>query len=1159
MVNRTLVLSISILVLAVACGDGQAPDSIWRADGAAGPRVRFDLFADQLPEVPLPNDVATWPDPTSITGRRVNASKVAPTGMERRARSRFDELTGWGTYTAISVQFDAPIDVPALVDTFRDARGRSDFDFADDAVYVVDLENGVPTPLDVCDGNFPLVHEDPNRFYANDPRGTTSNIIFETAEEDLNQNGALDPGEDTDYDGVLDHPNVIDWNGDGTLDADRELATCYEFETNTLLVRPLIPLREEHEYAVVLTRRLRGLDGAPTQPPASFPFRHHVEQTDRMDILSDRIMERPNLYGALRMDPAHPADTEVAFAWTFTTQTTTRELRDAREGLYGRGPFAELENAVENEVRLLEAVGEGPGTQEENCPADRSNPYVVKVEQIIEVLRDRGPEVFDVSPEVMNRLMDSFRFIDHIAVAQYQTPFLVAQDKWHDTVESAWHVNSRTGDVGTIGMDTVNVWIVVPKPLAEGYEQPYPVALYGHGYTGPALEVLGFAGNLAKFGIASIGVQSVGHGMGMDALTEDLATALFDVGCAYPLGQNVFGRDDDPSFEPDRSRDLNNDGMKDSGREFWTGYTFHTRDVVRQTVLDWMQLVRILRSYDGREGPQDLDDDGANDIAGDFDLDGTPDIGGDVDYYAWGQSLGGIESMIAGSAEPAFTAATPVAGSAGLVDVGVRSTQGGVKEAVILRVMGPLVLGFPPSVDADGDGTLDRREDLNGDGEIGEGERDFDGDDNADVQEGPYPPPADREDPEDEPECVDMDNDENTYEVSRCPVGQSSLRFIVPDLNSTADIEFGCTENLSPGNVVVIHNPNGEVRCAEVSRDDPATEGVDESGRLRIGMPADIGDVLVIDIYEPGAVPDFGSCRLADDATHVESISSFGVKGCFYGEMFFPGDALVSLAEGLGLRRGTPNIRRFLMLAQLALEPGDPVSWARAYNLEPPEYDDPEEGPTNLMDIGTIGDMNVPINTSVAFGRAAGLVPFIASTSTWDPEHPDSLGPDAFPEELAAYLSTSEFEDIYDGRTQNQLLLDTFVTEGLERLERYPSETPPGTLFDIDDYDEDTDDYEAPRLMDQGRPPLRLNRDTVPGDPRVGRSAQIFPYIDADGEHGFYLSNLENEFDIDLYCINLIGRYYQSGGTDILFESDPDGHTCLEDDTCEFIPDVPTD
>ena len=41
-----------------------------------------------------------------------------------------------------------------------------------------------------------------------------------------------------------------------------------------------------------------------------------------------------------------------------------------------------------------------------------------------------------------------------------------------------------------------------------------------------------------------------------------------------------------------RARDLNADGFPDPGGDFWTANTFHTRDVVRQSTIDYMQVIR---------------------------------------------------------------------------------------------------------------------------------------------------------------------------------------------------------------------------------------------------------------------------------------------------------------------------------------------------------------------------------------------------------------------------------------------------------------------------------------------------------------------------------------------------------------------------------------
>src|SRR5690606_23378099 len=83
-------------------------------------------------------------------------------------------------------------------------------------------------------------------------------------------------------------------------------------------------------------------------------------------------------------------------------------------------------------------------------------------------------------------------------------------------------------------------------------------------------------------------------------------------------------------------------------------------------------------------------------IAGDFDGDGKVDIGGrDTHYYVWGQSLGGFVSALALAVEPCAFAGAPGSAGAGLLDVAMRTTLGGVVDPVWLRLMGPLVVALP--------------------------------------------------------------------------------------------------------------------------------------------------------------------------------------------------------------------------------------------------------------------------------------------------------------------------------------------------------------------------------------------------------------------------------------------------------------------------------
>ena len=85
----------------------QAPQGLRKTPAGNGPVVRFDVFHKPLPDIPMPNDIATWPDPSSRTGLRLNPSVIAPTSIEHVARKKYGELEGWATYGWLSVAFDS--------------------------------------------------------------------------------------------------------------------------------------------------------------------------------------------------------------------------------------------------------------------------------------------------------------------------------------------------------------------------------------------------------------------------------------------------------------------------------------------------------------------------------------------------------------------------------------------------------------------------------------------------------------------------------------------------------------------------------------------------------------------------------------------------------------------------------------------------------------------------------------------------------------------------------------------------------------------------------------------------------------------------------------------------------------------------------------------
>ena len=391
------------LTLSLFACQGGPPEGLAPATAEPGaPVVVFNLMAKPLPEIPLPNDLATRLDPDEpYTGRRVNVSLDAPTKVEREVRRRLSLSNGFGIYMPITVSFTKPLSLKVLKE-----RHRSNVEFDDDAVFVIDVTPGSPTYLepvllDMGRGNFPLTLRDFDMFFMNDPRSTSTNMLFETVGEDVNGSGLMDPGEDTDFDGVLDLPNV---HPEGADPVDN-LLTFYETETDTLIMRPVVPLRQETTYAVVLTRRLVDDDEIPVASP--FPYINHVHQNDALAPLEKAL--KKHKWG-LTLD-------DVAFAWTFTTQSVTRELEALREGLNGRGSFGWLAPHYPASGVVLHRIS-GAGSQ----PA-----FLARLGEFVDTLLPIAEAAVD-DPQAAQALVEDLKHIDYLVAGRFRSPYFL-EDK----------------------------------------------------------------------------------------------------------------------------------------------------------------------------------------------------------------------------------------------------------------------------------------------------------------------------------------------------------------------------------------------------------------------------------------------------------------------------------------------------------------------------------------------------------------------------------------------------------------------------------------------------------------------------------------------------------------------------------------------------------
>jgi len=1137
-----------------ACAVDHAPEGAKRTPAGNGPAIVFDTLRRPLPEIPQPNDIATFADPTSRTGRRLNVSLASSTRFETVAREGFDSMEGWGTFAPITVAFahdPATAEIDPAIDIDDVAARTRDYDPADDPFYVIDLMTGIPVPLDLGKGNFPLALVDRDKYWPNDPRQTEDTLMFETFEEGAGiPQSAYRPSLDTDFDGVLDHPNVLRKGSPGRATRIEDVIDWYERQTDTLILRPVVPLEEKREYAVVLTDRLHGPDGAPVRSP--FEFIHHAQQTRGAERVRDILADgsKRSWFG----DVAGTGLDHVAFVWTFTTQPVYEDMRILRDGLHGYGPFARLSTEFPPDAQAaralgtaLEEVDEPPGAVDANpkCAPHKSTPFAVKVADTRDAMKQLLQRALGLDGEELRRLLESLDNVDHLVIGSYESPYFLGDPK-NEQPDGKFDLDFTKG-TGRVQRDTVQFWLSVPKNKGSA-KQPFPVTVWAHGTTLHADEIIARAGYFARQGQAMFGINMPGHGLYLDAGLEAVANVVFRTECLSPWVK-ALGRG--------RQQDLNGDGTPDSGGLLWSAHVFHSRDNIRQAVIDELQATRVLRAWDGtRRSTQDYNGDGNPDLAGDFDGDGVPDVGGPVvPITTSGNSFGGVLAMVHGALDPNVVAAASISGGGGLMDIATRSSL--VPDSVMQQVMSPLLVALPTAA-------VDKK---------------------------------------------------NGVLQTKCAEGQRSVRLVVNDLTISREIEVACLSaaELDPGKTVVLENlRNHERRCARTGAEGrfriPIPANTGDRLDIQIYNAAD-----AVDSYKGcNALPDapvgrrintfeqasIGIAQVADEkVTNCEA--AYGTdtdldpsKGCQqYRDLFFPvGSRLVAPQEGLGLYRQSPELRRLLNLTQAAVDPSDPINFAPYYGLRTaPGPDGSPMPPRAIVEMNTAGDPLVPSGTGFAFARAAGAVPFL----------PPSFA-DTHPA-WAEYVTPRSLWDSLGGRTPNDVLIENHVLEGIPRLGRTRAgasckanyaesavcTSPPSArdvtescskaIYDVDWLSEGKNPWDAPHPA----MPLRLARandvrirDAVSlaraweprtfGTPFASDAAGwqgqeplvgvLNTWIEPGGQHVFAIANPCKAFEDTIYYDHLLIRFLTTQGKDLYFLSHPSTHLCLERESCPFFP-----
>ncbi len=654
-----------LIILLASCGTGM--DGLRLTPDGTGPLVTVDWDAEPLPELPFPNDLATTIDPSSPTGLRLNISLVADTHEQAETREKLNHLSGWGVYAPMTVGFQAPLDLDNLYARHGGDRKVGAARLADDAIFVIDVTPGSPTfgqaaNIDIGEGRFPMDVWDPSRYWTNDTRAGQPSLTFDTVNEDLNCNGVMDAGEDTDNDGNLDIPNVypaFDCEHPEETDVFVDLLSWYERETNTVIMRPVVPFREMTTYAVVLTERLLGEDGNPVRSP--WDYVHHLRQSDALEPLPGTL---PAL--GLSVD-------DVAFAWTFTTGSVTDELVQIRRGLDGEGVLGWLAEDYPAGFKTADVL------HTRTDPNPYPDPHTLEIVPLITALELIGEIGTD------NVIADNYRaFGGYVVGGTFTTAdFLVDKDDdGRDDSEEFFVVDLSEGTAEVAPRDVTFTCILPNRAVAE---PPYDVTIWGHGYGSSRFEFSSFVWAINRIGKAACTFDYPSHGL---ELGGDLADAVPDI---------LDGMDMLPFLEHllrSRARDLDNDGRIDSGGDQWSADAFHTRDQVRQAAVDSALFVKAIKACG--TGTMERAGDGRSAMSCDWDGDGEPDIGGpEASISIAGGSLGGINTSVAAPILPEVDAFIPVVSGGGLLDIALRSNIGGATEAMAGRLMTPLLVGTP--------------------------------------------------------------------------------------------------------------------------------------------------------------------------------------------------------------------------------------------------------------------------------------------------------------------------------------------------------------------------------------------------------------------------------------------------------------------------------
>ena len=349
----------------------------------------------------------------------------------------------------------------------------------------------------------------------------------------------------------------------------------YDPATNTVYAKPDNVLAQQTRYTLIVTDAVKDTAGAAVVPDPAFTACTQ-SQDDYCSALAAAIA---------------PVSGCIVAASVFTTMSATAWLEHARAILPYIPPIVQLAQP-QSSFPLADLAGLTLHEQTGANPV-RFSDFTLPLDPTL------------------------LAGVDRLVIGSFRSPSFLEYDRSIRPYPTRPDLSVPT-DTEEIGFNAILPSL--PKPPAG-----YPVVIFGHGFGdsrfgGPTA----VSPALTRAGYAVIAINAVGHGFG------PFSTVTFTNRSGGTVTLPTLGR----------SVDLNSDGNIDSneGCAIVTPIPYGLRDCFRQTVVDLMQLARIVRAG--------LDLDG----------DGVPDLDPARIYYA-GQSLGAMYGTIFTALEPAVRAA----------------------------------------------------------------------------------------------------------------------------------------------------------------------------------------------------------------------------------------------------------------------------------------------------------------------------------------------------------------------------------------------------------------------------------------------------------------------------------------------------------------------